>query len=103
MKKLISLVKASAEKNKQEVVRLIELEKEEEYLKSMAKKNQKYKKKLERFYEKKEGIIKNQEAKARDEEKREKMRLTDMTNTEEPMNLEETGVSSSRLKTYNLN
>jgi hypothetical protein len=102
MKKLISLVKASAEKNKQEVVKMIELDKEEEYLKTMSKKNQKYKKKLEKFYEKKTKMMKNQSARDRGEEEREKVKITDMTNAEEPMNLEETGISTSRLKTYNL-
>lgn len=102
MKKLISLVKASAEKNKQEVVKMIELDKEEDYLKTMSKKNQKYKKKLEKFYEKKTKMMKNQSARDRGEEEREKVKITDMTNAEEPMNLEETGISTSRLKTYNL-
>ena len=102
MKKLISLVKASAEKNKQEVVKMIELDKEEEYLKTMSKKNQKYKKKLEKFYEKKTKMMKNQSARDRGEEEREKVKITDMTNAEEPMNLKETGISTSRLKTYNL-
>jgi hypothetical protein len=101
MKKLISLVKISAEKNKQEVVRMIELDKEEEYLKMMAKKNQKYKKKLEKFYEKKEKVIRNQDARHKDDEDKEKFKLTDMTNVEEPTNLEDAGVSSQRLKSYN--
>lgn len=102
MKKMIGLVKNSAEKNKQEVVRMIELEKEEEYLKMMSKKNQKYKKKLEKFYEKKERIMKNQDARAKEQEDKDNFRLTNMTNVEEPMTLEDAGVSSQRLKSYNL-
>jgi hypothetical protein len=101
MKKLISLVKISTEKNKQEVVRMMELDKEEEYLKTMAKKSQKYKKKLEQFYEKKKKILRNQDARAREDDEKEKFKLTNMTNIEEPMTLEDAGVSSQRLKSYN--
>jgi predicted restriction endonuclease len=102
MKKLLSLVKISTEKNKQDIIRNIELEKEEEYLKGMAKKNLKYKKKLEKFYEKKEKVLRNQQERAREEDEKEKLRITDMTNVEEPATAEDTGISSNRLKSYGL-
>ena len=102
MKKLLSLVKSSTEKNKQEIVRNIELEKEEDYLKARAKKSLKYKKKLEKFHEKKERVLRNQHERARDEDERENLRITDMTNVEEPIAPEDTGISSNRLKSYGI-
>ena len=52
--------------------------------------------------EKKERILRNQEERHRDEDEKEKLRITHMTNVEEPTAPEETGISSSRLKSYGL-
>ena len=100
MKKMLSLVKISASKNRQLIVQNIELNKEEDYLKTMSKKNSKYKKKLDKFLEKKERILKNQEFKANDIEipDNQDVKLTDYTNVEVP----QTEMSSNRLKSYGL-
>jgi hypothetical protein len=102
LKKMLTLVKQSTEKNKQVAAHEIELSREEEHLKVLSKKNPKYKKKLEKFQEKKENVLKSHFYREKQErqEEREQMRVTDMTNAEEQGGPQEADLSSSRLKSY---
>ena len=101
MKKLLSLVKLSAAKNKQMVTQHIELNREEEHLKLLARRSAKYKKKLEKFLEKKERLLRQQERRIEEQEEQEPVKLADYSQVEF-VDVNDTGVSGNRLKSYGL-
>lgn len=59
MKKMKTLVRSNAEKNKEKFLKEIEILQEEQELRNLAKKNPKHKKKLEKFLETKDERIKS--------------------------------------------
>lgn len=104
MKKMKTLVRSSAQKNKEKFLKEIEILQEEQELKNLAKKNPKHKKKLEKFLETKEERIRCIYADDSDSRANNSVKLTNLTkqNVDEIIKSDGALISQSRLKAYGL-
>jgi protein KRI1 len=107
LKKFRTLVRQSADKNKEKFMAEMKLNEEEEELKVLAKKSKKYQKKLEQFREEKAERVKLIR-KSGGVDKREKLIIRDMTGAKDgdgvegEMDGQNVPVSDARLKAYGL-
>ena len=103
MKKMRTLVRNNAQKNREKFLKEIEILQEEQELKLQAKKNPRYKKKLDKFLETKEQRITNiyKEHSGRDDSG---VKLTNLSkqNVDEIIKNDGALISQSRLKAYGL-
>lgn len=101
MKKMRTLVRNNAQKNKEKFQREVAILQEEQELKNKAKKNPKYKKQLEKFLETKDKKISNIYKNYGPDED---ITLTNMSkqNVDEIIKTDGALISESRLKAYGL-